>query len=58
METRKRLDACPYAMEIFRDAYQSIMNAVGLIESVVKCFQRFCKYLGDVWDSMSDSSDL
>ena len=30
---------CPsYAIEIFGDAYQSIMNAVELAESVSKCF--------------------
>ena len=49
METGKRLDARPDAIEIFGDAYQSITNAVELKEPVSRCFGRFCKYLCDVW---------
>ena len=44
METGKRLDARPDAIEIFGDAYQSITNAVELKEPVSKCFQRYCEY--------------
>ena len=51
METGKRLDARPDAIEIFGDAYQSITNAVELKEPVSRCFRRFCKYLSDVWRS-------
>ena len=44
METGKRLDAHPDAIEIFGDAYQSITNAVELTESVSKCFRRYREY--------------
>ena len=44
METGKRLDARPDAIEIFGDTYQSITNAVELTESVSKCFRRYREY--------------